>query len=85
MKAKSRLGMTKMPQHHLDICDRFKTVRLESNMTQAEFAQVLDLNLSYVKMIETQKVTPNIYAIKQLHAVFRRGYNWIIDGEGGPK
>lgn len=82
LKGKSRLSMTTMPQHHLDICDRFRLVRLEKGYTQTEFAEKLGLTLSYVKMVEVRSVTPNLYAIKQMRAVFGCSYDWILDGKG---
>ena len=76
------MSMTQMPQHHLDICDRFRLVRLERMETQLGFAELLGLTVSYVKMIEGRRVTPNIYAIKRLHKVCGKSYDWILDGEG---
>lgn len=74
-----------MPMAHLDICDRIKLLRLESKLTQAEFAEKLDLTLSYIKQIEIRSFTPNIYTLKQIHKVTGAKYDWLIDGRGPKK
>ena len=72
---------TQMPQHHLDICDRFRLIReMYDGSTQAGFAKKLNVTLSYIKRIEVRDFTPNIYAIKQLSSVFNISYDWILDG-----
>jgi len=50
--------------------------------TQLEFAKVVGLTLSYVKMVEGRRFTPNIYAIKQVHVVCGVSYDWLLDGVG---
>jgi ribosome-binding protein aMBF1 (putative translation factor) len=76
---------SEMPMAHLDICDRFKLVRLESGLTQKEFAEKLTLTESYIKQIEIRSFTPNIFALKQLHRHFKVNYTWLLDGEGPRK
>lgn len=75
---------TEMPQHHLDICDRFRLARKEAGVTQYEWSKELSLTESYIKAIEARTFTPNIFAIKQLR---KKGYtyDWILDGTGKKK
>jgi ribosome-binding protein aMBF1 (putative translation factor) len=76
---------SEMPMSHLDICDRFKLVRLESALTQKEFAEKLTLTESYIKQIEVRSFTPNIFALKQIRKHFGVNYAWLLDGAGPRK
>jgi transcriptional regulator with XRE-family HTH domain len=71
-----------MPAQHLEICDRFRLCRLEAKLTQQDFATALGLTISYIKMVETRKLSPNLFSIQQLAKVTSRSYEWIIDGTG---
>ena len=73
-----------IPQSHLDICDRFKLIRLQNKLTQKDFGEKTGLNISYIKNIEVRNFTPNLFAIKQLRKEFNVNYDWLLDGTGTP-
>jgi transcriptional regulator with XRE-family HTH domain len=76
---------SQMPMAHLDICDRIKLLRLESKLTQREFAEKIGATESYIKQVETRTFTPNIYFLKQIRKVTGVSYDWLIDGHGPKK
>jgi len=77
---KSPRSLSKMDPTHFDINERFKLVRLTSNLTQKGFAEKTGLGLPYIKAIEQYKFTPTVAAIKMLHKAFDTPYHWIFEG-----
>jgi DNA-binding XRE family transcriptional regulator len=84
-KQRSKRSLTTMPQEHLDVNERFKHKRIELGETQREFSKRLDTSESTIKAIETGRVAPNIYLIKQFHRSTGASYNWLLDGEENPR
>jgi DNA-binding XRE family transcriptional regulator len=70
-----------MPTAYPDINIRFVQTRVEAGYTQEDMAQQLKINLSTVKAIEAKIVTPNIHIIRRWHKVFKKSYDWIIEGK----
>jgi DNA-binding XRE family transcriptional regulator len=85
VKQRSKRSLTTMPQEHLDVNERFKHKRIELGETQREFSKRLDTSESTIKAIETGRVAPNIYLIKQFHRSTGASYNWLLDGEENPR
>ena len=84
-KGKSPRSLTKMETSHLDICDRFRMVRLELKLTAEQMAERLGLTTSYVKSVENRYFTPNLFALKAMHREFGYSYEWLIEGKGRQK
>lgn len=63
------------------IYKRFKQTRAEAGMTQEEMAEAVGITRSAVKQIETGRMIPNIYILRRWRQVFKRSYDWILDGK----
>lgn len=68
-------------QSYKDINKRFKQTRAEAGMTQEEMAEAVGITRSAVKQIETGRMIPNIYILRRWRQVFKRSYDWILDGK----
>lgn len=53
----------------------------EAGLTQEEMAEELRITIDLVKQIETCRVVPNIYVLRRWRSVFRRSYDWIMEGK----
>ena len=72
--------VTRRQTKYKDICDRFRETRNQAGLTQAEFARKLNISLSKVKAIETYIVAPDYGTVRKWSKIFKRSYDWIIDG-----
>jgi len=70
-------GDTKYP----DICKRFRKVRKDHQLTQAEFGVILKLSESTVKQIEYGRSAPSFETLRILKSRFRLSYDYLIDGK----
>lgn len=79
----SNRSKTKMPgvSSYYDINRRFRVTRKEAGLTQEEMAEELRITIDLVKQIETCRVVPNIYVLRRWRSVFRRSYDWIMEGK----
>jgi DNA-binding XRE family transcriptional regulator len=68
-------------KYHPEIAFRFKQTRAEKKLTQPEFAELLDITLSTCKALEMGSFAPNIETIRKWHKVFKKTYDWILDGK----
>ena len=59
---------------------RFRQIRVDAGLTQAEFGGMLSLTRMGVNAIETGRYNPTLDVIILLRKKFRKTYNWIIDG-----
>ncbi len=66
----------------MDAVERLKEIRQEFNLSQAKFAQELNLNTSVINSIELNRgrVTPEI--AKKIEERFNVNLRWILFGEG---
>jgi len=81
MKKKSEeLFDFKKDVKYKDIIHRFRKVRIEYDLIQKDFAEMLGIQLSVLKAIETGRISPSIDMIRKLHKRFKKSYSWILDG-----
>jgi len=69
------------PRKNLGIIERFRQVRKENNLLQAEFSEMLGESLSLIKAIEAGRVMPSIEIIRKVHKRFRKSYEYLLDGK----
>jgi len=77
-KMKSSVGLNQTDQR---ICKRFRKTRIDAQETQATFAKKLGCNVPYVKAVEQEKFVPNFQIMRKWKAVYKKKYDWIIDGK----
>jgi transcriptional regulator with XRE-family HTH domain len=65
---------------HPDINNRFREVRIERDLTQEEFAEMLGENYGTIRALESGRQNPTTDQIRKLHKRFNKSYDWIIDG-----
>lgn len=61
---------------------RFKELRKELKLTQAEFAEKMGLSRSYINMIEMGTKTPAERTIKDICRMYNVNYKWLVNGIG---
>jgi transcriptional regulator with XRE-family HTH domain len=64
-----------------DIKERFRKVRLDKGLTQADLAKIVGLSASSVGAIEQGLYTPNFSVLRALHRRLGVSYTYLIDGE----
>ena len=64
-----------------DIHERFRQVRLNHNLTQAELAKIIGLASGSVGAIEQGLYTPNFHVLRMLKKRLGVSYDYLIDGE----
>lgn len=64
-----------------DIAKRFKDIRIDNRLTQAEFAKVVGLSTPAIGAIENGLYSPSYSVIRALKRRLNISYNFIIDGE----
>ena len=69
------------PKYNIDIAFRLKQTRMEAKITQTLFAEKLGISLSAVKGLEKGNFSPNIGIIRKWHKLFKKPYDWILDGK----
>ncbi|MCI5147647.1 MAG: XRE family transcriptional regulator [Candidatus Electrothrix sp. AR3] len=66
----------------LGISDRFKSIRIDLNLTQAEFANKLGIAQNYISKIETGRKQLDTRIMHTLVEIFQIDINWILTGRG---
>lgn len=64
-----------------DINKRFREIRLDHRMTQAEMAELVGLASGSIGAIEQGLYTPNYSVLRILKQKLNVDYNYLIDGE----
>lgn len=64
-----------------DINERFRQVRLNHKLTQAELAKIIGLASGSVGAIEQGLYTPNFHVLRMLKKRLGVSYDYLIDGE----
>lgn len=62
--------------------DRIKQVRLEFALTQAEFAEKLNLSRNYISLVEIGQREPSDRTISDICRIFSISPEWLRTGEG---
>lgn len=66
----------------MDIADRIKLVRETNRLNQADFAQCLEVNPSYISRLEKGNATPSKRLLNMMSLVFHINPEWIVSGIG---
>ena len=66
----------------MDIADRIKLVRETNRLNQADFAQCLEVNPSYISRLEKGNATPSKRLLNMMSLVFHVNPEWIVSGSG---
>jgi transcriptional regulator with XRE-family HTH domain len=64
-----------------DIKKRFKEIRIDSRLTQADLAKIVGLTPGSVGAIEQGLYTPSFKVLRALHQRLGVSYDYIIDGD----
>lgn len=64
-----------------DIKNRFKEIRLDHRLTQADLSKIVGLTPGSVGAIEQGLYTPSFKVLRALHHKLGVSYDYIIDGE----
>jgi len=70
-----------MKHNFSDINERFRQVRLNHKLTQAELAKIIGLASGSVGAIEQGLYTPNFHVLRMLKKRLGVSYDYLIDGE----
>lgn len=62
--------------------ERFKQLRKDLHLTQAELGQVMGINNTTVAKIESGASRPTEAALKLICATYRVNYRWLVEGVG---
>lgn len=65
---------------HVNVCKRFRKIRMAEQLSQLEFAERLKISTARVKQIERGNFAPNIDIMRALKKQFNISYDYIIDG-----
>lgn len=71
----------KDPTDYSDINKRFRDVRLNHRLTQAEMAELVGLASGSIGAIEQGLYTPNFSVLRILKQKLNVSYNYLIDGD----
>lgn len=71
----------KDPSDYSEINKRFREVRLNHRLTQAEMGKLIGLASGSVGAIEQGLYTPNFAVLRLLKQKLNVNYNYLIDGE----
>jgi DNA-binding XRE family transcriptional regulator len=63
------------------ICKRFKAVRIQHELTQTEFGQMLGTTKQSIAKLENLRGDATIKLILNLKKRFKVSYEWILDGK----
>lgn len=69
------------PSDYSEINKRFREVRLNNRLTQAEMGKLIGLASGSVGAIEQGLYTPNFAVLRILKQKLNVDYNYLIDGE----
>lgn len=64
--------------------ERIKTIREDRNLSQSEFADMLDLKRNSISLIELGKRNPSDRTINDICKEFSVNEHWLRTGEGEP-
>ena len=64
-----------------DIKKRFREIRIDSRLTQADLAKIVGLTPGSVGAIEQGLYTPSFKVLRALHQRLGVSYDYIIDGD----
>lgn len=70
-----------MPQELKEICDRFKTVRLQGSFSQEDFARVTGMSQSVISAYEKHQRMPTLAAVIRIAQTCNVSPNWLVLGE----
>ena len=62
--------------------DRIKFLRTRSNMSQLDFANLIDISRSNISKIEANLISPSADAIKSISSKFEVSADWLLTGDG---
>jgi transcriptional regulator with XRE-family HTH domain len=62
-----------------EINQKLKQVRKMQGLTQAEFADEIGENVSYIKALETNKFTPHYGVIVAVHKLYGVAYEYLLE------
>lgn len=79
-KSATALNLKNAETKYPDICKRFRKIRKEHQLSQAEFAVILQLSESTVKQIEYGRSAPSFETLRILKGRFNLTYDYLIDG-----
>lgn len=71
----------KEPTDYSDINKRFREIRLDHRLTQADMAKLVGLASGSIGAIEQGLYTPNYSVLRILKQKLNVDYNYLIDGE----
>jgi transcriptional regulator with XRE-family HTH domain len=71
----------KEPTDYSDINQRFKEIRLDHRLTQADMGKLVGLASGSIGAIEQGLYTPNYSVLRILKQKLNVDYNYLIDGE----
>jgi transcriptional regulator with XRE-family HTH domain len=63
-----------------EINNRFREIRIDNRLTQAEMGEVIGLSAGSVGAIEQGLYTPNFSVMRKLNERFNVSYSYLIDG-----
>ena len=69
------------PKYRPEIANRFRKTRESAGLTFAETAELMKVNVSYIKAVEYGNLSPNIDFLKNWHKTFKTSYDWMLDGK----
>lgn len=85
-------GITKKKVKHLDaanlsdvnrnIIHNFIRIRKAAGLTQTQFAESIDVGLTYIKALEQGRFTPTHSVILDVSNIYKRTIDWIYRNEG---
>ena len=67
------------------INERFKLLRTHLNLTQNDFAHLIDLTPTQLSRIENNSAKPNISTLKELQKKIEVANDWLLEGKGDLK
>lgn len=64
------------------ICDRIRETRKSNKLTQAEFAERLNLTQAAISSYEADRFVPSDRTLRDIASKFGVRYEWLLTGEG---
>lgn len=69
------------PRYRPGVAGRFKLTRQTAGLTINETAEVMKVNISYIKAVEYGYLSPNIDFLINWHTTFKTDYSWMLEGK----
>ena len=63
------------------VAGRFKLTRQTAGLTLSVTAELMKVNLSYIKAVEYGNLSPNIDFLINWHKTFKTDYKWMLEGK----